>query len=99
MKNFIIHDLEGKILRTGSCPDNMMEIQAGKNEFVMEGIADDVKHEVKNGKIAEHIKTIEEIEQENLQKSWREEELKIQAKMNEILKRMAIEELEKEGKL
>ncbi len=96
MKNYIVYNLEGKILRTGSCPDDMMEIQAHENEFVMEGIADDVKHRIKDGEIIEHIKTQEEIEEENQKKIALEEEMKIQKKMNEILRKMAIDGLERE---
>ena len=43
MKSFIVYDSEGFILRTGSCVDSDLEMQAGDNEFVMEGIADDAE--------------------------------------------------------
>ena len=98
MKNYVVYDLEGKILRTGTCPDDMIEIQAGENEMVMEGVVDDTKHRIKDGKIVEHKKTPEEIEEETQANILREKEMKTHSKMQEILRRMAIEELEKEGK-
>jgi len=96
MKNFIVYNSKGKILRTGSCPDDMMEIQAGENEFVMEGIANDIKHRIKDGEIIEYIKTPEEIEDEEKVKAEQGKEQKIRNKMNEILRKMAVEELERE---
>ena len=98
MKKYIVYDLTGKILRTGSCPDDMMEIQAHGDEMVLEGIADDIKHRIKDGKIVEHIKTSKEIEDALTFSSEQEKEQKIRTKMNEILRKMAIEELEKESK-
>ena len=41
MKNFIVYDIDGVILRTGYAPDSMVSIQAGL-DFVIEGIADDL---------------------------------------------------------
>ena len=51
MKSFIVYDSEGFILRTGSCVDSDLEMQAGDNEFVMEGIADDLIHMIIDGKV------------------------------------------------
>lgn len=51
MKNFIIHDTVGKILRTGSCPDTMLSIQAGLGETVIEGLANDATQYVSAGVI------------------------------------------------
>lgn len=39
MKNFVVADQSGLIIRTGVCPDSMMDIQAQDGESVMEGIA------------------------------------------------------------
>jgi hypothetical protein len=44
--NFIVFDGAGRILRTGYCPDNMVEIQAGPGETAVEGEADSAHHEV-----------------------------------------------------
>ena len=41
MSNFIVYNSDKKILRTGSCPDTMVGLQANANEFVCEGTADD----------------------------------------------------------
>jgi hypothetical protein len=47
MKQFVIYNNEGKILRTGSCPDDMFDIQCGDNESIIEGTAnDDMQHVV-----------------------------------------------------
>ena len=54
MKSFIIYDSDGFILRTGSCVDSDLYMQAGDNEFVMEGIADDSIHMIINGKVCNH---------------------------------------------
>lgn len=37
---FVIHDLTGNIIRTGSCPDFLLSAQAGPGEMVLEGAAD-----------------------------------------------------------
>jgi hypothetical protein len=44
MKSFIIYNALGEILRTGQCPDKDLQLQAGSDESVMEGIADDSLH-------------------------------------------------------
>ena len=44
MKSFIIYNALGEILRTGRCPDKDLQLQAGSDESVMEGIADDSLH-------------------------------------------------------
>ena len=48
---YIVYNKTGKILRTGSCPVSMLNSQAHKNEFVMEGVANDVKHKIVKGNI------------------------------------------------
>lgn len=37
----IVFDKTGKILRLAECPASLREQEAGKNEFIMEGTADD----------------------------------------------------------
>ena len=51
MKNYIVHDENGNIIRTGVCPEDMMYLNARENETVIEGIASDKRHVVVNGKI------------------------------------------------
>lgn len=51
MKYFIVYDVQGKILRTGSCPDEMVEIQAGTGEMVIEGVASEAISYVQNGQL------------------------------------------------
>lgn len=74
MKSYIVYGLNGEILRTGHCPDRDVELQAGANEFVMEGIANgttqkvefdglDEKGQPVNPRVVD--KTPEEIEKEN----------------------------------
>ena len=51
--NYIVYDESGTILRTGTCPESpaAMKAQAGKDEFVMRGIANDALHRIENGKV------------------------------------------------
>jgi len=49
MKNFIVYNSIGEILRTGICPDEMVDIQAQTGESVMEGIANDVTQYILDG--------------------------------------------------
>ncbi len=51
MKNFIVYDSKGNILRAGSCQDGDILLQAGNGEFVMEGIADDATQMIVDGEI------------------------------------------------
>lgn len=43
---YIIYNKEKTILRTVQCPPTMSKIQAKKDEFIMEGIADDATQKV-----------------------------------------------------
>jgi hypothetical protein len=51
MKQFIIYDASGIILRTGTCPDDAYSSQAGEGESVLEGTADDLTQKVVAGEI------------------------------------------------
>jgi len=97
MKNYIVYDQIGKILRTGTCPDNMILIQVGDGEFVMEGKANDIEDRIVESKVVRktqvEINTIRKAMEPDLN------EMLIQNRMNEIVRRMAIDELKKEGKL
>lgn len=53
MKQFIVYNSDGDILRTGSCPDNMFELQAGDGEFVIDGVADDATKRIIDGVIVD----------------------------------------------
>ena len=53
MTHYYVYDDEGRILRTGSCPESMLNIQPGDGEFVMEGCADDSSQYILNGKITD----------------------------------------------
>lgn len=46
MSHYIVHDADGKILRTGSCPEIIVDAQAGPGEFAIEGVADDRKQKM-----------------------------------------------------
>jgi hypothetical protein len=43
MRNFIVYDKDGNILRTGSCMEDDFALQADIGEYVDEGKADDTK--------------------------------------------------------
>jgi len=48
-----VYNMNGEILRTGGCPDELLARQAGEGEFVMEGTANDVTQKVENGKVVD----------------------------------------------
>jgi hypothetical protein len=55
MKQFIVYDIsKGKILRTGHCPSELVELQAGAGEAIIEGTADDKTDIVIDGKLIEN---------------------------------------------
>ena len=60
IKKYVVYNSSGKILRTGICPEKLLQRQAHTGEFVMEGDAHDAKHKIHNKKIVN--KTAEEIE-------------------------------------
>jgi len=93
MKKFVVYASNGEILRTGICPDSMVKLQG---ENVIEGEANDIEHKVIDGKIIR--KTEEEIIaiKEKMKHKPDAQEMAIQKKEREILRKMAIEELEKE---
>jgi tRNA(Leu) C34 or U34 (ribose-2'-O)-methylase TrmL len=51
MKPFIVHDSEGNILRTGTCAESDLSLQAGIGETVVEGVADDATQRFLNGEL------------------------------------------------
>jgi len=95
--NYIVYNKDGNILRTGACPERMVQLQVGIDEFVIEGIANDMEDKIVEGKIVRkseaEINLIKEAAKPN------SKELLISQRMNEILRRQVIEELTKEGKL
>ena len=75
----------------------MVKLQAHENEFVMVGEANDTKNKIVDGNIIE--KTEEEIAALKEKNKPDSQERLIQKKMNELLRKMAIDELKKEGKI
>ena len=61
--HFIVYNINGKILRTGSCQDRMLKKQARPGETVIEGKADDTKQKIVGGKVV--AKTQSEIDADN----------------------------------
>ena len=53
MKQFIVYDSTGKILRTGSCSDNDYGLQCNDGESIIEGVADDSTQMVIDGRVVE----------------------------------------------
>tara|TARA_B100001057_G_C22040546_1_gene640811 strand:- start:39 stop:428 length:390 start_codon:yes stop_codon:yes gene_type:complete len=53
MKNFVIYNSEGTILRTGSCPDEVFALQRMGDEIIMEGVANDATQCVVDGVIVD----------------------------------------------
>ena len=67
MKNFIVSDNKGVILRTGTCSDIDLELQSNNDEFVMEGICEDSdNHTVVNGQLiyTPKVPTVDEVQDE-----------------------------------
>ena len=74
MKNFIVYNIKGKILRTGNCQNSTLHSQVKENKFVMEGTANDITQKIEfdgldvdgqpiNPRVVD--KTPEEIETDN----------------------------------
>lgn len=109
MKNFIIYNKNtGEILRTGSCPKSMIKIQASnKNDAVIEGKADDICDQInlETKKVMKDHRTsrqaIKEAEEQKRIKEApvKERESLIKNKMEQIVRKMAMDELIKEGKI
>ena len=95
--NYIIHDKDGNILRTGTCPVDMFSLQARQGETVMEGKANDIENRIINGKIIR--KTKKEIALIKKEMEPDPKERLIGQRMHEIMRRQAIEELTREGKI
>lgn len=53
MNQYIVFDAGGNILRTGSCPANHVNLQAGAGEYVIEGVAQDDLHMIVDGQIVD----------------------------------------------
>ena len=61
MKNYIVYNADGDILRSGRCNDADFDLQAGDGEFVIEGIADDDNQVINDGQVVERIYTDAEL--------------------------------------
>lgn len=70
MKNYIIYNDMGTILRTGACSENMLSLQAKDNEFLLLGIANDADHVVN---ISSELIEDRQIDTEHLQEDFMEE--------------------------
>lgn len=107
MSNFIIYDKNtGDILRTGSCPESMMNIQVDKEiESIMEGAADDAcdKVNLETKKVMKEYKTTRKKIQEEEERIWEEEapqrerERIIKERVDQNNRNKAIQELIDEG--
>ena len=95
--NYIVHDKDGNILKTGICPQDMVQLQAGTDEFVMEGAANDIEHRIVKGKIVRKS----EAEINAIKEAMKPDpkELLISQRMSEIVRKQAIKELTEEGKI
>jgi DNA helicase TIP49 (TBP-interacting protein) len=63
VKNYIIYNHSGDILRSGYCSDDDYNIQAGDGEYIIEGIANDDNQKIVNGQVVDIIKTDAELNQ------------------------------------
>ena len=61
VKNFIVYSADtGLIIKTGSCPEHIMALQANEGELVMEGVANDYNQKVENGVLVDRDTTEED---------------------------------------
>ncbi len=51
IKYFIVYDNNGKIIRSGTCPEFDFDNQAQDGENIIEGVADQLNQYVKNGNL------------------------------------------------
>lgn len=49
MKNYVVYNEQGVIVKTGHCVDSDLSLQAGVGETVVEGVADDATQRVVDG--------------------------------------------------
>jgi len=61
VKNFVVYEEGGTILRSGVCAEADFVIQAKDGEFILEGVADDATQMVVDGSVVdkEHVETDE----------------------------------------
>lgn len=60
MKNYIVYNSNGDILRVGICSnDNDFSLQAGEGEFVLEGTANDATQKIVDGQIVDKDEEID----------------------------------------
>jgi len=95
--NYIVHDKDGNILKTGICPQDMVQLQAGTDEFVMEGAANDIEHRIVKGKIVRKSEAEINAIKEAMKPDPKER--LISQRMSEIVRKQAIKELTEEGKI
>ena len=55
MKKFVVYNGVGKILRFGQCPDKDIGLQSHVGQFVLEGVANDLKHKIVGDKIVDKL--------------------------------------------
>lgn len=65
MKNYIVYNKEGKILKTGTCTDDSLHLKAQEGEFIIEGEADDRYQRVVDGKVVDILD--EELKQKEIE--------------------------------
>ncbi len=53
MKDYVVYDESGLIVRTGTCQDRDFQAQARDGQFVIEGHADDLTQMVVDGKVTD----------------------------------------------
>jgi hypothetical protein len=50
---YVVYISTGEIIKTGDCPDGMLEEQKGPGEFVIEGEANDITQKIVDGKVVD----------------------------------------------
>tara|TARA_Y100000114_G_scaffold156797_1_gene185347 strand:+ start:468 stop:860 length:393 start_codon:yes stop_codon:yes gene_type:complete len=65
VKNFFVHDAAGNILKTGSCPEGDLALQAKQGQTVVEGIANDATQIYVDGALQDKPEDSDEIKRES----------------------------------
>ena len=59
MKNYIVYNSNGDILRVGICKDSDLSLQAADGEFILEGTANDATQKIVDGQVVDKDESVD----------------------------------------
>ena len=62
MKNYIVYNSNGDILRAGICKDSDLSLQAADGEFILEGTANDATQKIVDGQVVDKDESVDNLE-------------------------------------